>query len=254
MSEITKACERCSGRGTTVKHDLETRIDRTYTCYVCSGTGRVPDVEATLRAEVARLTEERDSSNRTAESRREAIVALMVDIATAKSRELAEYTSRNAAQLDVKRLATVVERLTADNRVMQLERIIHPPGGDHPDVRNAREQTRLARDWLAQEKAHSERLQDSVYELRSKVTKLELREPTQAEGDAAEGKPDETGRVWAVGSCWLGRTGRRCLDCKRWTWGGPTRCERCAELAEVTRLTATIAGRDGSVELEVGAP
>jgi hypothetical protein len=94
---------------------------------------------------------------------------------------------------------------------------------------------------------HAGRVPDVEATLRAEVARLELREPTQAEGDAAEGKPDETGRVWAHGSCWLGRTGRRCLDCQRWTWGGPTRCERCAERAEVARLTATLAERDGEV-------
>lgn len=55
MSEaITKACETCAGAGWWQAH--WGRCD----CVDCSGTGRVPDVEATLRAEVARLEKELD--------------------------------------------------------------------------------------------------------------------------------------------------------------------------------------------------
>jgi hypothetical protein len=91
------------------------------------------------------------------------------------------------------------------------------------------------------------RVPDVEGQLRAEVARLELREPTQAEGDAAEGKPDESGSIWPLGSCFLGRTGRRCLDCQRWTWGGPTRCERCAERTEVKRLTAQLAERDAAL-------
>ena len=56
MSEITKACETCKGSG-----DAPGFLPG-HPCKPCSGTGRVPDVEATLRAEVARLTEERDKA------------------------------------------------------------------------------------------------------------------------------------------------------------------------------------------------
>ena len=52
MSEITKACPDCAKRDGTIHFDKH--------CKLCNDSGRVPDVEATLRAEVARLTEERD--------------------------------------------------------------------------------------------------------------------------------------------------------------------------------------------------
>lgn len=52
MSKITKACETCAGAGWYQAH--WGRCD----CIDCSATGRVPDVEATLRAEVASLTKQ----------------------------------------------------------------------------------------------------------------------------------------------------------------------------------------------------
>lgn len=55
MSEpITKACEECSGTGVVDLGSCEQR------CPWCDGLCRVPDVEGQLRAEVARLTQERD--------------------------------------------------------------------------------------------------------------------------------------------------------------------------------------------------
>lgn len=61
MSEATKACETCDGTGATSQWDPKTCRWPRADCVDCSGTGRVPDVEATLRAEVARLTNERDA-------------------------------------------------------------------------------------------------------------------------------------------------------------------------------------------------
>ena len=51
------------------------------------------------------------------------------------------------------------------------------------------------------------------------------REPTQAEGDAAEASDAARN-----GECFVamgGWTGRRCRACDRWVWGGPTACEGC---------------------------
>jgi hypothetical protein len=50
------------------------------------------------------------------------------------------------------------------------------------------------------------------------------REPSDTEGDAAD---DGTGQVFVTG--W---TGRRCIGCNCWVWGGPTRCVRCVERLE----------------------
>ena len=53
MSEaIEQECQCCHGTGRL--HSAYWEAD----CGVCDDTGRVPDVEATLRAEVARLTED----------------------------------------------------------------------------------------------------------------------------------------------------------------------------------------------------
>lgn len=53
MSEaITKACETCAGVGRPMTWN------GIVDCVDCSGTGRVPDDEAMLRAEVGRLTAE----------------------------------------------------------------------------------------------------------------------------------------------------------------------------------------------------
>ncbi len=59
---------------------------------------------------------------------------------------------------------------------------------------------------------------------------LSKREPTQAEGDAFEhwagsGMPP-TGECFVPSGGW---TGRRCRQCNRWVWGGPTACAGCAE-------------------------
>lgn len=66
MSEpITKDCiwNGCNGTGYgDSAYDGEGPHPKP--CPNCSGTGRVPDVEATLRAEVARLTEELDLTTR----------------------------------------------------------------------------------------------------------------------------------------------------------------------------------------------
>ena len=55
------------------------------------------------------------------------------------------------------------------------------------------------------------------------------REPSQAEGDAAEGGPPNN----VAGECWIAPwTGRRCRHCSRWVWGGPTACVGCAERSD----------------------
>lgn len=51
-------CEFCDGTGTSLAPGEAMRPEPD--CRACHGTSRVPDVEATLRAQVARLTEERD--------------------------------------------------------------------------------------------------------------------------------------------------------------------------------------------------
>lgn len=48
MSEITKVCPRCKGWGSFDNGELVVECSSS-----CKGTGRVPDVEATLRAELA---------------------------------------------------------------------------------------------------------------------------------------------------------------------------------------------------------
>lgn len=55
MSEaITKACNAYRCDGGICKYTEMPWV----TCSKCKGTGRLPDIEATLRAEVARLTDE----------------------------------------------------------------------------------------------------------------------------------------------------------------------------------------------------
>jgi hypothetical protein len=73
MSEITKACETCDATGKAIDFDVPTcqwpDVD-CIDCPDCKGTGRVPDVGATLRAQLdaARLMCERlDSALRTKE-------------------------------------------------------------------------------------------------------------------------------------------------------------------------------------------
>lgn len=62
------------------------------------------------------------------------------------------------------------------------------------------------------------------------------REPTQAEGDAAEASGvARNGECFVVMGGWTGRsgwTGRRCRACGRWVWGGPTACEGCVRREE----------------------
>ena len=71
------------------------------------------------------------------------------------------------------------------------------------------------------------RYQDERDAARSELAKLREREPTQAEGDAFEGRSDSDGKLFAPGECFVGRTGRRCRVCRRWVWGGPNVCEVC---------------------------
>lgn len=68
---------------------------------------------------------------------------------------------------------------------------------------------------------------DRVAELEAENERLRLeREPSQAEGDAADTDGDG-------GECFVtGWTGRRCRHCGRWVWGGPTACVQCANDAE----------------------
>lgn len=169
MSEvITKACPA---------KDCDDGLVRdggaTFRCKTCSGLGLVPDVEATLRADVARLT--------------------------------------NLVEDGARTMTTMAERiqwLTEQNNAVG--EVLKATAGDV--VRFHEENTRLT----------------------AEVERLSQREPTQQECDEAEGKPDATGKTWPAGEVFLGTTCRRCIDCGRWAFGGPTRCPYCAGKYDVT--------------------
>lgn len=145
MSAITKPCETCAGNGRPV-----TMWNGVVDCVDCDGTGRVPDVEAMLRAELdaartdnARL---RDVAEKQSRGRRAAMTGLLrmarrkvppgpvappvpLDVQAAHEREVSELyatvasvtAERDAARAEAERLrdiirhnAPVVERLTTD--------------------------------------------------------------------------------------------------------------------------------------------
>ena len=88
MSEaITKRCDNCGGAGWS----------RGFICGPCDGSGRVADVEATLRAEVARLKEELSDTKST--------------LVYIKSRLDCRIASDDHARASVTRLTAEVERL-----------------------------------------------------------------------------------------------------------------------------------------------
>ena len=98
------------------------------------------------------------------------------------------------------------------------------PAIDDPDARNplACPACRLL--------VEMDRLREHVAELAAENERLRYeREPSQAEGDAAEGGPPNN----VAGECWIAPwTGRRCRHCSRWVWGGPTACVGCAERSD----------------------
>lgn len=110
MSEaITKACNAYRCDGGICKYTEMPWV----TCFKCKGTGRVPDVKATLRAEVARLTTHVEGLievNRinldVAKSQEAAHLSLMQTTTAYYEAEVARLTAENA------RLAAEVERLT----------------------------------------------------------------------------------------------------------------------------------------------
>ncbi len=71
----------------------------------------------------------------------------------------------------------------------------------------------------------------------AEIADLRRREPTQEEGDAAEGRPDDDGRTPPPGEVFVtGHTGRRCRVCRKWVWGGPTACELCVVREETAAV------------------
>ncbi len=73
------------------------------------------------------------------------------------------------------------------------------------------------------------------------------REPTQEEGDAHEDKQHQSmGPDLPTGECFVamgGWTGRRCRQCGRWVWGGPTACVVCVEKAARDELGIQLAAQ-----------
>lgn len=69
-------------------------------------------------------------------------------------------------------------------------------------------------------------MEESLASAREDMRTMEAREPTQDEGDRAAGGPPNYRR----NECFVdlgGWTGRRCYECGRWVWGGPTLCLAC---------------------------
>ncbi len=69
-------------------------------------------------------------------------------------------------------------------------------------------------------------IEESLADAREDMRAMEAREPTQDEGDRAQGGPPNYRRR----ECFValgGWTGRRCHKCDRWVWGGPTLCLAC---------------------------
>ena len=82
-----------------------------------------------------------------------------------------------------------------------------------------------------------------LFEAEVEVELLRKREPTQEEGDAHEGGPPN----YVQGECFVdgGWTGRRCRVCRRWAWGGPTRCAACVAKKERDDARARAVVLDG---------
>lgn len=125
MSEvITKACERPScDNGNRYTLDQNGIITAIADCPDCSGTGRVPDVEATQRAQLDAqriLIERFESQLRTKESENAELrgeVARLRAVASDFAAEAQERASELCtARADVVRLTAEVERLKGRER------------------------------------------------------------------------------------------------------------------------------------------
>ena len=121
---ITKVCEICKGVGHWF--DAWGRVD----CSECDHTGRVPDVEATLRSEVARRTEELADTSRIATERWVELLdeTSRADWAITKVEHLAAQLAERDSALATARAE--VERLTvagrrAEDLVKAADNVIH---------------------------------------------------------------------------------------------------------------------------------
>lgn len=123
MSAITKPCQwnGCDGTGW---YNIALLGDAVYPflikCSECKGTGRVPDVEATLRAEleaaraeVARLTKELADTKRYEQAEYEGRAAAIADIDVVRL-ALASVFGRGHEERDVVELAADVVRVVAE--------------------------------------------------------------------------------------------------------------------------------------------
>lgn len=79
---------------------------------------------------------------------------------------------------------------------------------------------------------HGEVYESELEDAKETISHLKRREPTADEADQCEGKSqDPDSPSLSEGECFVplgGWTGRRCVDCRKWTFGGPTRCLLCA--------------------------
>lgn len=103
MSAITKPCETCAGNGRPV-----TFWNGVVDCADCAGTGRVPDVEATLRAENKTLRRQLDAL---AGGQADGVLALARALADAGTATL--RAELDAARAEIARLTAEVDRMTA---------------------------------------------------------------------------------------------------------------------------------------------
>lgn len=111
MSEtFTKQCRTCKG------HPQKPVPFQMFGCADCSGTGRVPDTEATLRAEVTRLTAEVEHQRLVADERASEVVRLKV-LAVDGVRDVVTTVLHSVGAVAILRL----EELTAENTRLTAE-------------------------------------------------------------------------------------------------------------------------------------
>ena len=198
----TKVCETCDGTGATSQWDPKTcRWPRTE-CVDCKGTGRVPDVEAMLRAELdaartdnARL---RDVAEKQSRGRRAAMTGLLrmarrkvppgpvappvpLDVQAAHEREVSELyatvasvtAERDAARAEVVRLAlaSVLGRGHEERDVVELAAdVVQVVAESRGEVERLKSEV-ASLDLLARgERAMVDTANDVIADLRAKIS------------------------------------------------------------------------------------
>lgn len=112
MSTHTKPCPRCEGTWCKLHGDGWACPDCAACCKDCKGAGRVPDVEAMLRAELDAARADRDSWRASYRAEKGAADELRAKLSDCTERLTAAFRQVDNADAENLRLAAEIERLT----------------------------------------------------------------------------------------------------------------------------------------------